>query len=314
MSAAHLYRAYGLIIQSPIPLPELLAGGGAPDVVIHFGTVEYRPTDANRRLSEMQLVGEDIYLFWGDIGSFVVRGGREIIIDPLPGVQEHVLRLFILGTTLAMLLCQRGLTVFHASAVAIRGQVVAFAGVKGAGKSTSAAALHAAGHTVVADDILAIDTCDGVPMVLPGFPHLKLWPDSVALLGHDPEQLPRLRPEVEKRSYSLVQRFSAEPLPLRHFCLLSPGPALDLQPYEQREALGALMPHWYGTRFGMERLRALGLADFFQQCVSVARSVSVYRLERPRSSPVLEDIRRLLEEKLLVDARDVSAARNDANG
>jgi hypothetical protein len=301
--ATYLYWAYGLIIESPIPLPELAASEGERDVVIRFGKLEYQLPRAHQGPSEMHVVGNDIYLFWDDIGTFLVRGGREIIIQPLPGVNESVLRLFILGTTLAMLLCQRGLTVFHASAVAIGNEVVAFAGVKGAGKSTFAAALHAAGYELVADDIVAIDASQGHSMVLAGFPHLKLWPDSINLLGSDPKLLPRLRPELEKRSYAILTRFSQKPLPLRHFCIIDAGSALHLEPLQPREALTALMPHWYGSRFGMERLRTLGLADFFRQCVGVANSATIYRLKRPRSMPSVADISRLITENLMPDAQ-----------
>jgi hypothetical protein len=300
----YLYSTYGLIIRSPIALPELNATNGKPDVVIRFGRLAQGGPWGNRESGELQVRGADIYLMWDDIGYFLIRGGREIIIEPLSDIQEHVLRLFVLGTTLAMLLCQRGLTVFHASAVSMGGHAVAFAGIKGAGKSTFAAALHAVGHNMIADDILAIDMSSGHPMVLPGFPHLKLWPDSVSLLGQDPDRLPRLRPEVDKRSYPLTQRFTNNPLPLRHFCIISPATTLELEPYEPSEALGALMPHWYGARFGMKQLRALSLPMFFHQCVDIARAAKVYRLGRPQSKPVLNSIRSLLEEKLLFDARN----------
>jgi hypothetical protein len=297
------YRAYGLTIRSALPLPELIVAEGERDVVIRFGKLKHQPPRTYQETNGMQVVGNDIYVFWDEIGMFLVRGGREIIIQPVPGLNESVLRLFILGTTLAMLLYQRGLTVFHASAVAIDNEVVAFAGVKGAGKSTFAAALHAAGYELVADDIVAIDASQGHSMVLPGFPHLKLWPDSINLLGSAPELLPRLRPELEKRSYAVSTRFLQKPLPLRHFCIIDAGSALHLEPLQPHEALTALMPHWYGSRFGMERLRALGLADFFRQCIGVANSATIYRLKRPRSMPSVADISRLITENLMQDAQ-----------
>jgi hypothetical protein len=300
------YRAYGLTIRSALPLPELIVAEGEPDVVIRFGKLGHQQPEANRATSELRVVGRDICLAWDDVGAFLVRDGREIIIEPISGVEERVVRLFILGTTLAMLLYQRGLTVFHASAVAIGNEVVAFAGVKGAGKSTFAAALHAAGYELVADDIVAIDASQGHSMVLPGFPQLKLWPDSINLLGSAPELLPRLRPELEKRSYAVSSRFSQKPLPLRHFCIIDGGSALHLEPLQPHEALTALMPHWYGSRFGMERLRSLGPADFFRQCVGVANSATIYRLKRPRSMSSLADIGRLITKNLMQDTQYLS--------
>jgi hypothetical protein len=126
------------------------------------------------------------------------------------------------------------------------------------------------------------------------------------LLGSDPELLPRLRPELEKRSYAVSTRFSQKPLPLRHFCIIDASSALQLEPLKPREALTALMPHWYGSRFGMEQLRTLGLADFFRQCVGVANFATIYRLKRPRSMSSVADISRLITENLMQETQHPS--------
>ena len=76
--------------------------------------------------------------------TFLIRGGREIVIDAAPGVEQRLIRLFLLGPALALLLHQRRFLVLHASAVMIDGAAVAFVAEKGMGKSTLAAALHLA--------------------------------------------------------------------------------------------------------------------------------------------------------------------------
>jgi hypothetical protein len=240
-----------------------------------------------------------VHLFWKGVGTCLVRDGREIVVDPAPDVEERVLRLFILGTIFAMLLHQRGeVVVLHASVVAISGQAVAFIGAKGAGKSAIAATLHAQGHDLVADDILAIDMRQGCPMALPGFPHLKLWPDSVASLGHVPETLPRLRPELEKRGYRITTGFSPAPVPLKCIYVLNQGPEPRIEPLCPPEALIELMPHWYGARFGTELLQDLGLETHFLQCAALVNRTTVCRLERPDSLSSLPDVVRLVEEHL----------------
>ncbi len=300
----YFYRAYGLILQAALPLPELAVleedTAGRPervDVVIRFGRVASSPAVASPENGrELSLVPEGIYLHWPDVGSFLVRDGREIIVDPRPGVEEQVLRLFILGTTLAMLLHQRGeVTVLHASAVAIAGRGAAFVGVKGAGKSTMAAALQARGHSLVADDIVAIVTTSGGPLVLPGFPYLKLWPDSVASLGYTPEELPRLRPELEKRGRRLTTGFSSTPVPLHAVYVLGLGAEAAIQPLNAHEAWQELMGHWYGARFGGELIRSLGLSSQFLQCAALARKIPVFRLIRPPALPALPQVARLVE-------------------
>lgn len=311
---AYSYQAYGLSIQATLPLPELVAGKEASvadkrdaDIVVRFGKVEGSLAEANDAYRHIHATPEGIYLSWRGVGAFLVRDGREIIVDPAQGVEERVLRLFILGTTLAMLLHQRGeLVVLHASVVAISGQAVAFVGVKHAGKSTMAAALYAQGHDLVADDILAIDMSQDCPMALPGFPHLKIWPDSVASLGYVPETLPRLRPELEKRGHRVTGGFSREPVPLRCIHVLGLGLDPEIEPLRPQEALLELMPHWYGARFGTELLQAFDLSTHFLQCANLANKVPVCRLKRPPSLSALPDVIRLVEEHLASDLQQVT--------
>jgi hypothetical protein len=300
----HPYKAYGLSIQAALPLPELVsaeespvADNGEADVVIRFGQVEGLPTEANRVYNKyLHATPEGIYLFWRGIGTFLVRGGHEIVVDPAPDTEERVLRLFILGTTLAMLLHQRGdLVVLHASAVGISDQAVAFVGVKYAGKSTIAAILHKQGHNLVADDILAIDPSRSCPIALPGFPQFKLWPDSVASLGYILETLPQLRPELEKRGYRVVNGFSSTSMPLRCIYVLSQGQEPEIEALRPQEAWTELMPHWYGARFGKELLRSLGLSTHFLQCTDLANKVAICHLRIPRSLSALPDVARLVE-------------------
>lgn len=263
----YCYQTFGLTIQTALALPELFpsenphaVGKAQADVTIHFGKISNLPTAVRGASRYVWPAPEGIYLGWDDVGAFLIRDGCEIIIDPSPGVEESLLRLFILGTALAMLLHQRGETVvLHASAVVAAGQAVAFVGAKGFGKSTVAAALHARGHDLLSDDILAVNLRQDKPLALPGFPQLKLWPDSLGSLGYDAGLLPRLRPELEKRSQRLSAGFTYAPAPLKCIFVLDVGSEPTVESLQSWEALTALMPHWYGTRFGAGVLRALGL-------------------------------------------------------
>jgi hypothetical protein len=64
-----------------------------------------------------------------------------------------------------------------------------------------AATLYGRGHSLVSDDMLAIQIDgDNGPMAIPGFPNFKIWPEAAtAALGDDPENLPRLIEGYEKR-------------------------------------------------------------------------------------------------------------------
>src|SRR2546422_10648647 len=103
------YRAYGLGIHSDLRLPELVVAQSRADVTVRLGTAENETPQPITTNYAFWSRGEDVYLLWKDVGTFLLRGGREIIIEPLPGVEERVIRLFLLGGVLAVLLHQRGM-------------------------------------------------------------------------------------------------------------------------------------------------------------------------------------------------------------
>ncbi|MBX6771138.1 MAG: serine kinase [Chloroflexi bacterium] len=233
--------------------------------------------------------GQEAYCSWEHAGRFVVRSGREIVIDPAPDAEDAVILLAVLGTCLALLLHQRGLLVLHGSGVIIADRAVMFLGAKGAGKSTMAAALYAAGCPFLADDIIAIDPRVGsAPQVFPGFPLVKLWPDAAeASLRLDPIQLPYLAPGYDKRACSVAMPPGWQSFPLGGIYALADGPEPRLIPLSPREAVVELIRHSYAARFGQNLLSGAGAARHLEQCTRVVHAAPVYRCERPRLLPTL---------------------------
>ncbi len=295
----YCYKAYGLGIHSALPLPELVATAEIEtDVVIQLGKVDLSLPETTSRQGYFHLTAQSACFFWDQIGTFLVQNGKEIIVEPLPGVEERLIRLPLLGTVLAVLLYQRGFLVLHASAVAINSGVVAFLGGKGQGKSTMAATLYARGHYLMADDVVALDFSDPTrPLVFPGFPQFKLWPEAAAsALGDDPETLPQLTSGYEKRARRAADRFSSRPLPIKYLCVLSQGSALALKPLQPQEAIVQLIANSYVARFGNQLLQGFGASAHLRQCASLIESVPVYCLERPHSLSLLPTVAQLVEE------------------
>lgn len=289
----HRYQAFGLGIHTEIALPEIAVHANVPaDLVIRIGR-----GDASTGTSpeEYRFTADDAHCFWDTVGRFTIRSGREIQVDPLPNVEESVIRLPLLGVCLALALHQRGLLVLHGSAVEHDGHAIVFLGAKGAGKSTMAASLCAEGCGLLSDDIVAIDLDSSAsPIVLPGYPTFKLWPDAILSLGGDPEELPRLATGYEKRARYVGDRFVPQALPLESIHILAGGPVARVTPLRRSDALVELVRHSYAARFGNALLQGAAAVEHLAQCVRLTEVVSIDRLERPASLALLQTVAALV--------------------
>lgn len=288
------YSAYGLGIRSVLPLPELEARGATSDVAVCLRGAEPISPQESAPGYFVRATGTEAYLSWRDVGRFLVRDGREVIVEPAAGVEERVLRLFLLGAVLAVLLHQRGRLVLHGSAVAVDGKAAVFLGGPGWGKSTLAAALYARGHGILADDVTAVDADAASPMVFPGFPQLKLWPEAAAALGDRPETLLRIHPLLEKRALRAGDGFPEAPLPLSRIYVLGEGENQEIDPLRPQEALVELVRHSYCARL----LNGHDARRHFLHCASVAARVPVCRLRRQRALHALPALLQVVEEDL----------------
>jgi len=288
------YTAYNLGIHSALPLPELPSSDTPADVVVRFGSVD-RALPNSPKQGLIEATAEEAYLFFEGIAKFLIRSGREITVDPVPGADERWIRIGVLGPSMGALLYQRGWLTLHASSVAVGGGAVAFVGERGWGKSTMAAAMCARGHRLVADDVTAIRG-DGAGSleVYPGYPQLKLWPDAAASIGEDPKMLPRLDPITERRARRVTRDFHVEPLPLRRIYVLGGGERFEIEFLGAQEALVELIRHTYGR----ELFQAVDTRAHFLKCATLVNGVPICSLKRQYSLSALPDLALLVEEDL----------------
>ncbi|NJM23487.1 MAG: hypothetical protein HC907_35075 [Richelia sp. SM1_7_0] len=91
---------------------------------------------------------------------------------------------------------------------------------KGAGKSTTAAALAKRGYPILADDIAVLADCGDTFFVQPGYPRLRLWKSAVNAVYGSEEGLTRVFSQTDKHFVELNQNntsawsFHNQPLPL----------------------------------------------------------------------------------------------------
>jgi len=207
---------------------------------------------------------------------------------------------YLLGPVLGLLLRLRGVTCLHASAVAIEDCGVVFVGSEGAGKSTTAAAFACQGLGVISDDVAAL-TEDGERFrVLPAYPHLCLWADSVEMLYGSSEMLPRFGEGWEKRRLVLGEqgtRFENRSLPLGAIYLLGKrrsDPAPYVEAIRPPAALLALVADTFATRVLDRDMRARE----FSVLGRLVSTVPVRRVYPHREADRLEDLCKVIRQDL----------------
>jgi hypothetical protein len=287
--------AYGVRFHSVVPLPASTGPtDGLADAEVRWADLGSVTRDLlDRELATSVTAGETELTMPG-IGTFLVRHGREILVDPHPDGEAALLRLALLGPVLAALLQQRGDLVLHASAVEVDGAAAGFLGGRGAGKSTMAAALLSRGYRLVADDILAVSLQNGLPRARPGFPQLKLWPDAVSALGGDPVLLAPVRAGCDKRAQPVVGTLRSGTLPLACLYVLCDGDTVAIEPLSSRDAFLEVVSNSYGITW----LHGVSGPGQFGARAELVRHVPVRRLRRPPGLDQVAEVARRVEEDL----------------
>ena len=81
----HAYQAYGLNIQSTIALPELRSAGAVDRADLLILSQPVTGPELGERPTRMAWSETgDASITVRDAGAFLVRGGREILVDPAP--------------------------------------------------------------------------------------------------------------------------------------------------------------------------------------------------------------------------------------
>ena len=303
-----MYTAYGLLIDSELDLPEftaVAASEAAADVRVRFGdVVEEETSEVPREYGSAYITKERVYYRHPRVGIFEIKEGQTITIQRGAQYDEEMTRMCITNLAMGIILHQRNVFTLHASAAEIDGEAVVFLGDKGAGKSTMVTALSRRGHKVITDDVLGVLTNadEDRVHVVPGYAQVKLLPDAVAhVLNDDPEQYQRVYAATPKRVHTLAGSSSEAALPLRTIYRLSLGDHVAVEPIAPQQAFLTLMRQAYLRRL-IEPTAAA--AWYMKACSTIADSVGIYHLRRPRDFSLFPQIMQYVEENYA----DVQAA------
>jgi hypothetical protein len=231
----------------------------------------------------------------GSVAEFVVDGGGTRVWFSLSeGVLWEEAAELLLGPVFSAVMSHRGHTCLHAAVLQVHARVVALAGAKGSGKSTTSLELVRRGAAVVSDDVAVLAAVDGRVRVAVGPPRLRVRREVADALGVSYDSLVPMwvheeaRPEKRYAEVPVASPGSDGLVPLDAIYILGArdGDAVSARRLSAVEALPRLMT-----------LRHLG--DFvapdaqardFTTLADVATRVPVFDLVRPDGLETLDQV------------------------
>ncbi len=239
---------------------------------------------------------EALLVRWQAIGHFFIEGrGQRITAHPAPSVPFGRFRDLLLHTIPSFALLARGIETLHASCAARDGAAVAFLGGPGSGKSTLAAVLARRGHTVLADDLLPVQTRGRKILAYPSCPEIKLTRTASRALGLRQRGLVPIEPRHPKRLWRIPAAPGPRPLAALYFPRLagSPRSSVRLTPVSSAMAFRALL----GCSYNAALLARGRLRRQFRLFARIAR-LPARRLLIPRGLDRLNEVAERVERDL----------------
>ena len=316
---SHTFSLYGLGILTNLEIPGVsqalissvdvqLSLGNLPHWVDAVDPSEVKPwytTDSKDESGTPTLrvvrLSEKYYRFrYSDETEFLIdREGNNIwAVWPQTFTIEDMAT-YLLGPIMGFVLLLRGCISLHASAIAIDDRAIALVGPAGAGKSTTAAAFAELGYSILAEDVVTLDDRGDLFVVQPAYPCIRLWPESVAALYGEHNDLPRLTPNWEKRFLDLTQQpyqFHEEPLSLAAIYLLEERSESSAAPFVKQvpesKALMSLVANTYATRLMDKVMRARE----FETLSRLLKTIPVRQITPHASTSRIPELCRLISE------------------
>ncbi|MEH7416932.1 aldolase [Neobacillus drentensis] len=287
-----VYKAFGYKIVSDISFPELPVVGESTekqDIQIEFGDFTKHKKELENNPYFHAVLDNQVLFYVPDVAFFSIQEGSKILFSPKHNVEEDLLRLYLLGTCMGVILMQRNILPLHGSAIEIDGKAYAFIGESGAGKSTLASAFMKRGFSLVSDDIIPVSFENSIPFVIPSYPQQKLWQESLDHLGMDSTKLKPIYERETKFNVPVQTKFTGRPLQLAGIFELSKQNLgeVNLLKIGKLQSLKTLFAHTY-RNFLIPRL---GILDWhFIISTRIINDLNIFRLQRPMNGYTANDL------------------------
>lgn len=289
------YKAFGLIIESEIEIPEFIPASGKTDVYIGVGEVPEQLYKSHFKGVRFEASPGHFLLKVDHIAHYYAEGGHTITIQPTKNSEDSDVRIFLLGSVFGALLHQRGMLPMHGSSLAFKGKAFLFSGISGVGKSTLAAGFVNRGYQLLSDDISVVGlNSDNSPVTYPGYPSVKLWADSMKKLGMDPEQFARVRSKLNKHHLQVTNQFFNEAIPVGGVYILNTKNTEGhlIEEIKGIEKFNALKNNTYRLNF----IKGLGNTEArFRNLAALASHCIVKRVTRSTKTFIPDELLDIIE-------------------
>ncbi|GAE35941.1 aldolase [Halalkalibacter akibai] len=308
MTDHQIYKAFGLIVDSEIFLPELVKAHREtviPHVVIKKSDLQQVWLEQGEENKYFVINHTSILFHMPEVAIFLIRNGNEILISPMEGAHEDHIRLYTLGTCMGAILMQRRILPLHGSAIVIDGEAYAIVGESGAGKSTLASAFLKRGYQLLSDDVIPVTiNQEGQPVVTPAYPQQKLWMESLHEFGMTADSYRPIIDREMKFAIPVKDKFASDDVPLAGVIELSKtdDAHITMRPVQNLERFPLLFAHTYRNFF----IAPAGLMDWhFKTTAQMVNKMKLFQLQRPMSRFTAHELTELIlsavrkEEKVL---------------
>jgi hypothetical protein len=290
----YTYEAFGLTISSEIECKELLLGKGNSDVVI---TLEPSPNRYKVELKHKRHVIEpngDFYFHVPNVASFFVSKGNSVLVSPAPNASKEELKMYLLGTIMAIILFQRKLIPFHCGCIKTPKGAVLIAADSGVGKSSLIASFYKKGYKILSDDLCAINISDNnTPLIIGSYPRLKLNSDVAGFLFPEKTKHLNLDELFHKYIFNIKDQFWGEQIKIYKIYELHLNDEFTIRSnsLNNKETIEMLYRNIFRYRFS----NSFGsTAELFRNISSLAniQSVGIYR---PNGNLKIDELAEFIE-------------------
>ena len=298
----YYYRVYGLNIESTIEIPEfeLIDSDCNIDVKLSLGVVKEGIIEKITQGYVANYEKKDMWFYVENVAIFHIYNGNTVIVEPMGDKNNKMIKLYIMGSVMGMILLQKNRVAIHGGGIVVDGKGCIFTGQKGAGKSTISTALRKKGYKFISDDVCAIN-CNEINTMYHGFGYQKLCEDVMATLGYDTKKYETFRGDLNENKYIVpaFDEFIKEEVPLNVIFELD---IEDVDKVKVKEIVGTdKIKYMISNIFRVEMLPYSGGIEpsYFKKCAEIAKNIKYYKNTRPKDIFFVDEQIKLVEDIIL---------------